>query len=150
MMAPVRRAAFDGISMSITSGWETIPAAKGKALEGLLLRREGGAGTFQVSTAPWGPAGPKPDLSPGDLASMIDRIAERQGLIESSDRRTSTGRLMRASATYTNPPLFVRVWAISNGATVVFATYATDVAGQAGEVVMCEDMLETLELPGGE
>jgi hypothetical protein len=140
------RAQLGPMSIDLKDGWaETTHNVDGENRPFTLARQaENACGAFQFSIALY-KGGRLPFVAAEDLLELLLDFAESHELGEPTDKYAQDQPLPLAAATFRTAGDIVRVWYVSDGASVVKATYlaaATD--DHASELADCEQMIRTI------
>lgn len=134
------------ISIDLKDGWvETTHDLEGEDPPITLERQAGsGCGAFQFSIGLY-KGGRLPFVTVDDLTEMLLEFAEGHELGEATDTHSEIQPLPLAAATFHTTGDMVRVWYVSDGASVVKATYLAAITDNYGsELADCEQMIRAM------
>jgi hypothetical protein len=140
------RAELGAMSIDLRDGWaETTHDLPGDDAPFTLARQaEDACGAFQFSIALY-KGGRLPCAKGADLLQLLLDFAASRELGEAADVVAQDEPLPLAAATFSTTGDTVRVWYVSDGASVVKATYlAADDDDYASELTDCEQMIRTI------
>jgi hypothetical protein len=148
---------FPGFRVTASDEWSDITDTVEAPDAPFTMARIDGVGALQFSPAMYR-GGKEPSPGMDDLRSMLAEFAEKRGLGEAFDERSFSGEVYGTGASYHPQADFLRVWYLSDGRNIMFATYFCDWEHRSGEIQESEEITASLrfqemkeqELPRGD
>jgi hypothetical protein len=130
---------FPEIQLVLRDDWEIAEEESGL----LTIVRPDGVGALQVSTATY-EAGALPQITLGQLRSMMSAVATSENLTDPFDVVEEEGHPAIVAASYHASTNFVRAWYVSDGVNAAFVTYVCEGADGFEELPDCEAMVRSI------
>ena len=141
------RAQFGGMSIDVKDGWAdtTEDLSVDNAPWTLTREASNASGALQFTVALY-KGGRLPLTNAGDLSEFLMKFAKACELGAPSDLDRQDKPISVAAATFFKDGDFIRVWFVSDGASIVQATYLSLAsADYTFELAECEAMIQTIE-----
>lgn len=120
---------FAGLEMDALPNWFDITHDL-EADSPFTLAKDDGIGALQFTFARY-EAGKDPRIGAADLKSLLRKFEAAENLPEPSETSESDGWV---SSTYQLPGQLLKVWYLTNGLSVVFATYVAVLPTTTGDL----------------
>jgi hypothetical protein len=118
--------AFPGFVVSVKGEWADVTGSLDADEPPFTVAApKNGVGALQFSPANY-KCGSLPEVTIGDLTSMLHEFSAQRNLFDSFDRTTLTGTVFGVAASFHANNNFVRVWYLSDRRSVLLVTYVCD------------------------
>src|SRR5438067_12534775 len=116
---------FPGFQIEVGGDWGDITDSLDSANSPFTVAKRDGVGALQFTAALY-KSGPLPCPSKDDLLAMAVEFGQKRILGEPFDVKTFDDKLVGAGTSYHSEDDFIRVWYVSDGKNIMFATYVSD------------------------
>jgi hypothetical protein len=135
---------FPGFHVQTSDDWRDVTDSLDAPNKPFTLAKPDGVGAMQFSPALYR-GGRRPAPSKEDLLSLALDMGQRLGLGDALETNTFQNSLVGAAASYHSAGGFVRIWYLSDGENIMFATYACDWDCREEEISECEEIIKSLK-----
>ena len=138
--------AFPGFVVSVTGEWTDVTGSLDADEPPFTVAApENGVGALQFSPAIY-KCGSLPDVTIGDLNSMLQEYSAKRNFTDCLDHATLTGAVHDVAASVHADDRFVRVWYLSDGRSVLLVTYVCDWGNRKVEKDDREEIVRSIVL----
>jgi hypothetical protein len=137
---------FPRFTIDAPDGWSDVTNEVGTDGVPFTLARHDGVGALQFSFYEYR-SGEIPDPASRDLLGMLEGFAGSNGFAELTRIELEDGHLRLAAGSVVSPEAHYRLWLLSDGSNILFATYTCETCAidrQAAELPDCEKIVRSV------
>ncbi|MCW8130791.1 MAG: hypothetical protein KIS92_10610 [Planctomycetota bacterium] len=130
---------FGGVQIDLPQAWKNTTPKDGP----VSFEKENGVGALQFTTAIY-EGGKSPQISLSGLEALLVDFCSKNSMVDTFDRLARRGAVQIVGCSARHKGDLVRIWYLSDGDSVVFATYVCEWEHRGLELEACEKAIASL------